>query len=57
MMIVSSEVEKSICDSILLISRARQQGDNGLKNKYNEQLKPLEFAYANMNKDRMSYGL
>ena len=43
------ELKKSICDSILLISRAKQQGDNGLENKYNEQLKLLELDYAGMN--------
>jgi len=43
--------------SILLVSRAKQQDDSGLENEYNEQLKLLEFAYANMNKDRMLYGL
>jgi hypothetical protein len=42
------ELEKSICNSILLISSAKQQGDNGLETEYNEQLKLLELNYAGM---------
>jgi hypothetical protein len=40
------KLEKSICDSILLISQAKQQGDNGLETKYTEQLRLLELDYA-----------
>ena len=48
MSLTREELEKSICDSILLISRAKQQGNNGLEDNYNEQLKLLELEYAGM---------
>ena len=49
MSLTREELEKSICNNILLISRAKQQGDSGLENKYNEELKLLELSYADMN--------
>ena len=48
MTLTREEHEKSICNCILLISRAKQQGDTGLEDKYNEQLKLLELDYTNM---------
>jgi hypothetical protein len=48
MKLTRKELENSIGDSILLISRAKQQGDTGLENRYSEQLKLLELAYADI---------
>ncbi|HEY7108519.1 MAG TPA: hypothetical protein VH415_03735 [Nitrososphaeraceae archaeon] len=52
MKLTRKELEKSIGDSILLISRAKQQGDTGSENRYSEQLKLLELAYVDIIKDR-----
>jgi hypothetical protein len=47
MTLTREQYEKSICNFNLLISRAKQQGDTGLEDKYNEQLKLLELDAAN----------
>jgi|GEM_PF-2586034 hypothetical protein len=42
------ELEKLMGDYILLISRAKQQGDKNMECKYKEQLKLLERVYNDL---------
>ncbi|HEY7079481.1 MAG TPA: hypothetical protein VH500_07260 [Nitrososphaeraceae archaeon] len=50
MTLTKEELEKLMGDYILLISRAKKQGDKTMEIKYKEQLKFLEMAYNDINK-------
>jgi len=50
MTLTREELEKLMGDYILLISRAKQQGDKAIESKYKEQLKLLKMAYDDIDK-------
>jgi len=55
MTLTREELEKLMGDYILLISRAKQQGDKAMESKYKEHLKLLELAYNDLNKAGRRY--